>query len=213
MSGGVDTALLFAWLEARSQARGVAMPVPDRGGFRVDTASESETCRWVYPCAVADIRALGRDIREPRQLIKLCGQAGELAALLDDCWEVEPTGYFMRATERWDGAEVPAGFVAAAEMMGNVTKITISTEDGDYSASGYGSETRKAFVYDRIVTAEQYRRQGLARALLTLLRSHKRSRDVPELLVSSLAGHALYCAIGWDTLSTYSTATLKDFEL
>ena len=189
------------------------MPVPDRAGFRVDTASESETCRWIYPHAVADIGALGRDICEPRQLIKLCGQAGDLAALLDDRWEVEPTGYFMRATERWDGAEVPAGFVAAAEMMGNVTKITISTEDGDYSASGYGSETRKAFVYDRIVTAEQYRRQGLARALLTLLRSHKRSRDVPELLVSSLAGHALYCAIGWDTLSTYSTATLKDFEL
>jgi hypothetical protein len=34
---GVDPALLEAWLSARSIARGLPLPIPDQGGFRVDT--------------------------------------------------------------------------------------------------------------------------------------------------------------------------------
>lgn len=42
---GVDPDTLYAWLYGRSLARGVPQPVPDHGGFRVDTGTEGEISR------------------------------------------------------------------------------------------------------------------------------------------------------------------------
>lgn len=94
---GVDPLLLRAWLAARSIARGLPEPVADRGGWRVDTASEVETIRWVFARPEPGLRELTASITAPAHLLKLCGEAGELRSLVTPAWEIRPLGYFMQA--------------------------------------------------------------------------------------------------------------------
>src|SRR5436305_1649172 len=49
---------LFAWLAARSIARGVPLPVASHGGYRVDTRSDTETARWVFAHAGPGLESL-----------------------------------------------------------------------------------------------------------------------------------------------------------
>ncbi|WP_430984552.1 hypothetical protein, partial [Escherichia coli] len=44
----VDRELIAGWLHARSVARALPTPVADHGGWRVDTRSEQEWCRYVF---------------------------------------------------------------------------------------------------------------------------------------------------------------------
>ena len=74
--------------------------------------------------------------------------------------------------------------------------------------SGFAADTAEAFVYDRILTALDHRRKGLGRALTTALRETRRDPNLPELLVATANGRALYRTMGWETLSTYSTASI-----
>jgi hypothetical protein len=70
---GVDPLLLNTWLSARSIARGLPLPVPEYGGFRVDTNSDAEVARWVFPKMGPGLEGLARSINEPRYFLKLCG--------------------------------------------------------------------------------------------------------------------------------------------
>ncbi len=63
---GLDSHLLHAWLVARSLSRGLSMPVPEHGGFRVDTGSETETVRWVFPRISDRLNELARTIDQTR---------------------------------------------------------------------------------------------------------------------------------------------------
>lgn len=76
------------------------------------------------------------------------------------------------------------------------------------AASGYGVETDDAFVYDRIVTSEEHRRKGLGHAVMAALQKLKISPTVPELLVATEQGRALYASLGWQVISPYSTASI-----
>lgn len=91
---GVDALLLSAWLSARSIARELPMPVPENGGFRVDTNSKDEIVRWVFPKAQPYLARLAQTISEPGYLLKLCASADELAALLPVQWTLHPPGFF-----------------------------------------------------------------------------------------------------------------------
>ena len=95
--GGIDPLLLNAWLSARSVARGLPSPIPEHGGFRVDTNSDSEIVRWVFPKVGPGLESLARSIDKPGHLLKLCGTAQELKAILPAGWELGAPAYFMRS--------------------------------------------------------------------------------------------------------------------
>lgn len=96
----VDSYLVLSWLTARSIARGLPLPIPDHGGFRVDTGSDIEICRWVFPNACDGLSALGREIAAPGYFLKLCGTGQDLAAALPPTWQLQPPGYFMAAGQQ-----------------------------------------------------------------------------------------------------------------
>lgn len=201
-----DAALLRAWLEGRSRARGLPEPLSDRGGFRIDTSSDEEVCRWIFPSVNAGLVQLGRDIREPGHLLKLCGSPIALRAVLPGRWAVQPPGYFMKALHTWPERLLPSGYTVEAATSGGVSQVQVLGPTGALVASGYAADTSGAFVYDRIITAQEHRRRGLAQVVMSTLQTTRRASALPQLLVATEDGRALYEALGWHVLSTYSTA-------
>jgi len=206
-----DSELLLAWLTGRSLARGLPEPAAEFGGFRIDTKGEKEICRWVFAGVTDGLRELGRSIREPRYFVKLCGTAGELADALPREWLTTDSRWFMASddTPHAFGA-VSSGYRLEQYRDGAVTRVEIRTSEGELAASGYAAQTADALVYDRIETAPQHRRKGLARAVMAALGGCRQSPSARQLLVATAEGEKLYSSLGWQKLSPYSTAYLPE---
>lgn len=205
---GVDSLVLNAWLSARSVARGLPLPVSEYGGFRVDTKSDAEVARWVFPKVASGLKDLARSIIEPRYFLKLCGPADELRAALPRGWELHAPSFFMRATRKPPATRLADGYMIEANQVGMVMEARIFSETGALAASGYAAETQGVFIYDRIVTEFEHRRKGLGRALMRTLHDARGHSSAPELLVATEDGRALYSTLGWETISPYSTASI-----
>ena len=205
---GVDPLILRAWLAARSIARGLPSPVADMGGFRVDTGIDTEVKRWVFPKMNAGLKELARGISEPRYFLKLCGDADELRSALPLGWTIHAPGYFMRADGIFPERPLADGYRIEVRRAGAVIEVRVLSDVGALAASGYAAETPEVFIYDRIVTDAAHRRRGLGHAVMATLRSARRSVANPELLVATQDGKELYTALGWKTISPYSTASI-----
>ncbi|WP_246152594.1 GNAT family N-acetyltransferase [Sphingomonas montanisoli] len=200
--------ILNAWLSARSVARGLPMPVPEYGGFRVNTNSDSEIARWVFPEINVGLEELAHTIVEPLYFLKLCGGADELRAVLPKAWELHAPSYFMRAIHTPPVRRLPNGYAIEVSRAGAVMEARIASETGALAASGYAAEAWGVFIYDRIVTAPEHRRKGLGQVLMRALHDARRHSANPELLVATEDGRALYSTLGWETISPYSTASI-----
>lgn len=205
---GVDPLVLNAWLSARSIARGLPAPIADYGGYRVDTNTEAEVSRWVFPQMGAGLVELAHSINEPRHFLKLCGEADALLSILPDNWELHAPSYFMQASEKQIERPVVAGYTIESDCNGGVVQVRVRSDTGELAASGYAAETQNAFIYDRIATTPQHRRKGLGNAVMAALHRAKQHPDTPELLVATEDGRALYATLGWRTISPYSTASI-----
>jgi hypothetical protein len=139
---GVDPLLLNAWLTARSIARGLPSPVPEYGGFRVDTNSDAEVVRWIFPKMGPGLEGLARSVNEFRYFLKLCGAAGELRAALPPGWKLHAPSYFMQASGKPIGRRLTEGYRIEAKRVGMVVEARILSETGALAASGDAAETR-----------------------------------------------------------------------
>lgn len=207
----IDPKLVFAWQAAHSLARNSPPPVHDRGGFRVDTHSEKEVRRWVFPRMSDGLRAIGQDITAPRHYLKLCGPDEELRGALPDRWQLLPTNYFMIAPEAsGEATPLPDGYTLELHRDGPVARASVIAPGGDLAASGSAAETMDAFIYDRIETAQDHRRKGLGLAVMGALGSARTSRAIPQLLVATEDGRSLYARLGWTVIAPLASATIPD---
>jgi len=210
----IDPKLVFAWQAAHSLARSAPHPVHDRGGFRVDTHSEKEVKRWVFPKLCDGLCGIAHDILAPRHYLKLCGTDEELRSAVPARWEMQPPNYFMEATAMvGETTALPDGYRLELHRAGAVSKVHIVASDGGIAASGSAAETGDAFVYDRIETAPEHRRKGLGIAVMSALRSARKSSLGPQLLVATEDGRSLYARLGWTVVSPFATATIPDIYL
>lgn len=196
-----------ARLAVRSVARGLPSPMEDRGGYRVDTNSDSERQRWVFAEVTGGLSALARSIHAPGYLIKACATPEQLQAALPPGWQVHLPAYFMLGPSVHPAPQRPAGYRVNVVRDGPVSLARVVTEAGELVATGYAAETGEAFVYDRIAIDPRHRRRGLGRLVMAMLSGARRVDDVAELLVATEEGRALYQSLGWTTLSVYSTAS------
>jgi len=207
--GGIDPALVAAWLAARSVARGLPPPVPDRGGWRVDTDSEKELRRWVFPGMADGLTELAREISSPRHFLKLCASGEDLRAAVPDRWRLQPASYVMTVGAAMaDALTLPDGYRIESDSVGLTTHVRIYAPEGSLAASGHAAEAAGVFIYDRIETAAAHRRRGLGRALMTALGRARKSPSAPRILVATEDGRALYSSLGWSVRSPYSTVTI-----
>lgn len=207
----VDPKLVFAWQAAHSIARSSPPPVRDREGFRVDTHSEKEVKRWVFPQLCDGLRAIAHEITAPRHYLKLCGSDEELRSALPARWEVRPANYFMiMAAANRDTQPLPNGYRMELHRAGPVIRACIIAPDGDLAASGCAAETADVFIYDRIETAQDHRRKGLGVAVMIALGAAKKSLASPQLLVATEDGRNLYANLGWKVLAPLAAATIPE---
>ena len=207
----IDPTLVLAWQTAHSVARRSPLPVHDRGGFRVDTHSEKEVKRWVFPRQCDGLRAIAHDIAVPRHYLKLCGSNEELREALPARWEVQPESYFMMAAvTTLDTKPLPNGYRMELDQAGSVTRARVIAPNGDLAASGCAAEAADVFIYDRIETAPDHRRKGLGIAVMIALGTARRSLVGPQLLVATGDGRNLYASLGWTVLAPFATATIPE---
>lgn len=206
-----DPKLIYAWQAAHAVARGSPPPVHDRGGFRVDTGSDKEVKRWVFPQLCDGLRAVADEITAPRHYLKLCGTDAELRSALPARWEVQPLNYFMSAAMAGaDARPLPAGYRMELVQTGPVVRASIFAPGGDLAASGCAAETAEVFIYDRIETAQDHRRKGLGVAVMVALGGARKSVSNPQLLVATEDGRSLYANLGWTVLAPFATAVIAE---
>ncbi|MBO9380409.1 GNAT family N-acetyltransferase [Sphingomonas histidinilytica] len=209
----IDAGLIAAWLAARSMARDLPAPVPDRGGWRVDTGLPSEARRHVFTAACPGLVELGATVAEPRVLLKLAATYAELAALLPPRWRLEPLAFVMTCAGGFgDGseAELPGGYQLSVERDGDRAFARIVAPAGVLAASGHAAERDGVFIYDRIVTDAAHRRRGLGRALMLALQRTRRSPAARQVLTATADGRALYTSLGWQVHCPWSTAAIPE---
>ncbi|WP_342316693.1 hypothetical protein [Lysobacter sp. FW306-1B-D06B] len=207
----IDPKLVFAWQAAHSIARGSPPPVLDRGGFRVDTQSEKEVKRWVFPRPCDGLRAIAHEITAPRHYLKLCGPDDELRSALPARWEIQPANHFMTTqASTLDAKPLPDGYTMELHRAGPVTRACVIAPDGDLAASGCAAETADVFIYDRIETAQQHRRRGLGVAVMSALGAARRSSVSPQLLVATEDGRSLYANLGWTVIAPLAAAAIPE---
>lgn len=207
----IDPELVFAWQAAHSIARNSPPPVLDRGGFRVDTHSEKEVKRWVFPERCDGLRAIAHAITAPRHYLKLCGSDEELRSALPARWEMQPANYFMIATASTGRAtSLPDGYAMELHRTGPVTRACVIAPDGELAASGCAAETADVFIYDRIETAQTHRRKGLGVAVMGALAAARKSLASTQLLVATQDGRSLYTNLGWTVLAPLAAAAIPE---
>lgn len=206
----VDTQLIGSWLRARSICHGLPAPVPDHGGWRLDTARPGELRRYVFGAAGDGLRALGASIDEPQVFLKLCGSGDELLALLPPRWRLDEPRHVMVAGDWPAAAPLAPGYTLRLTRAGAVTTARAVTATGAVAATGHAAEWAGVFVCDRIETAPAHRRRGLGASVMQALRKARLDAGATEILVATAAGQALYRSLGWTTISDYSTALVAD---
>jgi len=205
----VDMELLNSWLGARSIARGLPAPLPDRGGLRVETGLPDELRRFVFAGPAEGISELAREIRDPRVLIKMCGPREQLLSRVTPRWHVQPGAYLMTKAPGINPVpSLPPGYWLRVTTNAPVTNARIFTEDDTLVASGYAVEHAGVFVFDRISVDVMHRHQGLGAALMAALGTAQQSQAAQRVLVATEMGRALYATLGWRVLSPYSTVSL-----
>ncbi|WP_395334994.1 GNAT family N-acetyltransferase [Novosphingobium sp. BL-8H] len=201
--------LVAAWLSARSVCRGLPLPVADRGGLRVDTALPAEARRWVFTSPGDGLREIGREVTLPRHPIKLSGPADELMAALPAGWQLQPQGHFMIwRNEVQPRRALPIGYHLETERDGAIIAVRVLAPDGSPAANGHGAEAAGVFIYDRIETAPEHQRKGLGNVVMNALKARRTDTALPQLLVATEEGRALYETLGWKVLSPFSTAAI-----
>ncbi|MGK5025862.1 GNAT family N-acetyltransferase [Janthinobacterium sp. RB2R34] len=204
----IDPELLCSWLSARSIVRGLPLPVPDHGGWRVETGSPDELRRHVFAGPDPAISTLASTIISPHILIKMCGPGEQLLQLLPPGWQLLQGRFFMTHQGGLAVQSLPAGYRLDVVTANGITEARILAQDGGIAASGHAVEYGGVFVFDRIVTEPAHQRRGLGRAIMAALGARQGSGSARRVLVATEDGLKLYASLGWEVQSPYSTAAI-----
>lgn len=208
MTADLTPQSLGNWLSARSIARGVPAPLRDRGGWRVDTGSAAELCRYVFLAADEAFRAAAETIDSPRIFLKACAPAADVLAIVPSRWTVQSVAWMMvQEPHRDDPVSLPQGYALDVTTQRDVVFAVIADAAGTLAASGYGATACGVFCYDRIVTQADHRRRGLGRAIMSAL-GQRQAPGTLRMLAATDAGRALYETMGWRVVAPYTTIEL-----
>ncbi|WP_157602954.1 GNAT family N-acetyltransferase [Sphingomonas sp. PR090111-T3T-6A] len=179
------------------------MPTASNGGWHVAVGLPEQKARLVFASASTGLSEASEAIREPHIFLKVCSTPDRMARCLAPGWEMQPPGYLM---------EQPVLGTASADGLSlrqetpDLLKAEI-VRDGIIAARGTVVLVDGFAIFDRIETAEAYRRQGLGRRIMGHLGAAAHAAGAHHgLLVATAEGRALYEAIGWRLHSPYSTA-------
>lgn len=89
----------------------------------MDTHSEKEVKRWVFPQLCEGLRDIAGEITSPRHYLKLCGTSEALRDALPARWDIQPVNYFMSAmAPAGETRYLPAGYRLEFHQAGSVNQ-------------------------------------------------------------------------------------------
>ncbi len=203
-----DADWLLAWMTGRSLARGLPLPFADRGGWRAEIGSDSETRRWVFAGLTQALCDLACEIRQPGLNLRALATPEAMREVLPPGWQVQAPSYAMAgpAMRSAEGA-LPHGYRLELQRSPLAAHAFVLASDGELAASGHLGIGEHAAVADRIIVHPGHRRHGLGRALMAALAGARPAPAQPQLLVATEMGRQLYEALGWRVLSPYASAS------
>jgi len=203
-----DPELVATWVRGWAISRGVAPPVPDHGGHRVEVGLPEQRRRFVFPALGPGLKDLARSIHDPWVLLKICAPAAAVRALLPARWTLQARAFMMvRPVNAAPSSTLPPGYRLEYAGAAPWLTATIVAEDGTCAASGGLALVQDHAIYDRIVTHEDHRRRGLGRVIMaTLDRLAHENAGRHGVLVATPAGRELYTTLGWSVHAPYTSA-------
>lgn len=206
-----DPLIVAAWIKGWAIARGTALPVGIKDGFRVDVGWPEQKVRYVFPELNHTFRHLADTVFEPWILLKACVTPEQMRPCLPGRWLIQPPGFMMTCTVPMHPGKpaLPAGYQLEIKDNLPVSEVNIYSDAGTLAASGYISFSDDFVIYDRIITQPEHRRRGLAGIVMKQLemigRNHGRDKGI---LVATDQGKVLYETLGWKLHALFSTALI-----
>jgi hypothetical protein len=211
MANYVSSDIVEKWLKAWSLSRELPLPVKFASGFKVDVGYEKQKVRYVFPELNDDFIGLSKCIDEPWIFLKVCASPDEVKRCISAKWIIQPQGFMMSCFHTMDFQDIdlPAGYTLEFEHYNSTTLIKIVTKKGELASSGRVVLVDDLAVYDRIETAVNYRRKGLAICLMKELEKIALSKGISNnFLVATEEGKLLYEFLGWELYSLYTSIVI-----
>ncbi len=205
-----DPDLVADWVHGWALARGVAPPVEDHGGLRVEVGLPEQKRRHVFAGVCDGLRQLAETIDEPWVLLKIAGPPDEVPPLLPPRWQVNPeTTMMITGLSERAGPPTPAGYVLDIQRRSSATVATFLTPDGELAARGSVGRVGGRAIFDQIRTQATHQRRGLGGAIMHTLEAEAAAWGAEEgVLVATAEGRALYEVLGWRVHALYTTALI-----
>jgi len=208
-----DPSLITRWAQAWAISRGAAAPIARDGGLYIHVDQPDQIGRYIFASVdSAAVRSLAAAIASPLIYLKVCAPAEKVRPLLPAGWEIAPPGYMMTAPLSAMLGHRPAldpYFAVEIVREDAIVFAHIRDKAGDEAARGRIVAMGDLAVFDRIRTAEQYRRRGLGSAVMRTLAAQADALGIRDaMLCATPMGRDLYSTLGWSLHSDYTTASL-----
>ncbi|MGJ9402969.1 GNAT family N-acetyltransferase [Arthrobacter sp. KK5.5] len=215
MGSSASDELIGNWVTGWAGARGYECRHEGRvhAALRHDTTGDWEYV--IYEPTSEELVAVGETLgKHPAR--RLTAFAEDSQALADAAVAAGLSVVFAEEAlmvAEMDGQDVedpraPEGFTIDVQRDAKHAFVSVHTEDDPdvVAASGHVSVVGDYAVFDRIVTATEFRRRGLGSLVMRALVAAALEHEVDEgLLIASIDGQALYQYLGWTPLGTVVT--------
>ncbi|MGN7757267.1 GNAT family N-acetyltransferase [Chryseobacterium sp. 22532] len=203
--------IIEKWLKAWSLSRKLPLPVRYKSGFKVEVGEERQKIRYVFPEINDDFIELSKQIDEPWIYLKVCASPDEVKNRVSEKWIIQPPGYMMFCSSPMNISRKSLGesYRLEYENYNSTTAVKIIDENGELACIGRIVLADDLAVYDRILTAENHQRKGLATFLMHELEKIAVSNGIHNnFLVATEQGKSLYETMGWELYSSYTSIVI-----
>jgi hypothetical protein len=203
--------IIEKWLKAWSLSRKLPLPVRYKSSFKVEVGEEKQKIRYVFPEINDDFIELSKQIDEPWIYLKVCASPDEVKNRVSEKWIIQPPGYMMFCSSPMNISRksLSESYRLEYENYNSTTAVKIIDENGELACIGRIVLAGDMAVYDRIVTAENHQRKGLATFLIHELEKIAVSNGIHNnFLVATEQGKSLYETMGWELYSFYTSIVI-----
>lgn len=195
-----DTEIIASWVHGWALTRGAATPTAIPGGLRVAVGLPEQLSRSVL--YNGDLTIVGATMEEndaPWNFLKVCAEPNSLKSGISAPWVMDDHVWMMVGPSSSSAsAPTPPSMTLSLQENGVLITAEVRDEAGNLAARGKGALACGRLIFDQIVTEPDFRRRGLASAIMSAIGKVARDSGVESaVLVATRDGAALYTALGW----------------
>jgi len=211
MQQGVSKDMIEKWLRGWCLSRQLPLPTQFRTGLKVEVGFEKQKTRYVFPCYDEDFVDMLSTIVEPWVFLKVCAPSAEFQSSVPPRWLIQPQAYMMTCVHPMvqRPLHLHDEYRIEYENYNSTYHVKLFTNEGQLAADGRVVLVDDLAVFDRISTAIDHRRKGLATFLMLELEKVALSKGISKnFLVATEEGTLLYHSLGWKLYCLYTSMVI-----